>query len=96
MLISVLRMPYDMAMLNDFSKFQYHSRGKEAADLLESLWDEVEKLREELKSATFAERERCAKLCENTNEYDDYSPGDFFANLIRSTQENYSKTLDKR
>lgn len=35
-------------------------------------------------AAVAQERERCAKLCEESNTYEEYDPGGFFARLIRS------------
>jgi len=37
MLFGVLRMPYDMAMATDTSRYQYWQRGKEAAARIEEL-----------------------------------------------------------
>jgi hypothetical protein len=35
-----------------------------------------------------AERERCAKVCEDSNTYDEYDPGGHFAELIRGSGPN--------
>lgn len=45
MLFGVLRMPYDMAMADEFTRYQYHQRGLQAADAIEALQAEAARLR---------------------------------------------------
>lgn len=47
MLLGVLRMPYDLAMMTELARAQYHSRGQEAAARIESDADTIESLRRE-------------------------------------------------
>lgn len=44
----------------------------------------AEAMRAYAAAAVAQERERCAKLCEESNTYEEYDPGGFFARLIRS------------
>lgn len=45
MLFGVLRMPYDMAMADEYTRYQYHQRGLQAADAIEALQAENARLR---------------------------------------------------
>lgn len=37
MLFGILNMPYDMAMRDEISRFQYHARGKQACEIIKQL-----------------------------------------------------------
>ena len=47
MFFGVLRMPYEMAMADEMSRHQFHSRAQEAADRVEQMMDELDALRRE-------------------------------------------------
>lgn len=51
MLLGVLRMPYDLAMMTELARAQYHSRVQEAAARIESDADTIETLRRERDAA---------------------------------------------
>ena len=57
MLFGVLRMPYDMAMADEFTRYQYHQRGLQAADAIEAL-------RAQLAEARDKALEDAAQCCE--------------------------------
>ena len=46
MLFGVLRMPYDMAMADEFTRYQYHQRGLQAADAIEALQAQLAEARD--------------------------------------------------
>ncbi|WP_062560382.1 hypothetical protein [Paracoccus aminovorans] len=60
MLLGVLRMPYDMAMHDELSRLQFHSRGAEAADRIEADEAELSRLRAEVERLT-SERDTAKK-----------------------------------
>jgi len=45
MLFGVLRMPYEMAMVSELSRLQFHDRAQQACDAIEALQAEREALR---------------------------------------------------
>ena len=49
MLFGVLRMPYEIAMSDDLSRIQFHMCAKEAANRIEALEAEIERLRTDAK-----------------------------------------------
>ena len=46
MLLSILRMPFDLAMSNPIAQIQYHNRGVQAANEIENLRAELDRTRE--------------------------------------------------
>ena len=57
MLLGILRMPFDLALSTPIAQIQYYQRGVQAADEIEKLRAEVDRLTDEL-DATRAEMER--------------------------------------
>ena len=54
MLFGVLRMPYDMAMADEFTRYQYHQRGLQAADAIEALQAQLAEARDKARSVADA------------------------------------------
>lgn len=57
MLFGVLRMPYDMAMADEFTRYQYHQRGLQAADAIEALQAKLHDMHRRAQTAEAALRE---------------------------------------
>ena len=51
MLLGILRMPFDLALSTPIAQIQYYQRGVQAADEIEKLRAEVERLRAALREA---------------------------------------------
>lgn len=64
MLFGVLRMPYEMAMQDEMSRRQFHSRAQDAADRIEAMQAALDAAEADTRRAVEAERETCARIAE--------------------------------